>query len=144
MYRSGNKFPSGFSSPNEYDLCYQFFMVLSWQSPPAYGRLSVMLQYRFQIEKLLEVLPEFFRPSPKVDSAIVRMTPLPASDILVQNKKLFAQIVVAAFWQRRKTLRNTLKAYLTEDDFIRLGMGAQLRAENLGVAEFARITTECS
>ena len=113
-------------------------------STPAYGRLSVMLQYRFQMEKLLDVPPESFRPSPKVDSAIVRMIPLPASEVLVQNEKLFAQIVAAAFGQRRKTLRNTLKAYLTEDDFVRLGIDAQLRAENLGVAEFARITNECS
>jgi len=113
-------------------------------STPAYGRLSVMLQYRFHMEKLLDVPPESFRPSPKVDSAIVRMIPFPASEILVQNEKLFAQIVAAAFGQRRKTLRNTLKAYLTEDDFARLGIDAQLRAENLGVAEFARITNECS
>ncbi|MEO6423292.1 MAG: 16S rRNA (adenine(1518)-N(6)/adenine(1519)-N(6))-dimethyltransferase RsmA [Candidatus Nitrotoga sp.] len=113
-------------------------------STPAYGRLSVMLQYRFHMEKLLDVPPESFRPSPKVDSAIVRMIPLPASEVLVRNKKLFAQIVAAAFGQRRKTLRNTLKAYLTEDDFVRLGIDAQLRAENLGVAEFARITNECS
>ena len=113
-------------------------------STPAYGRLSVMLQYRFHMEKLLDVPPESFRPSPKVDSAIVRMIPLLASEVLVQNKKLFAQIVAAAFGQRRKTLRNTLKAYLTEDDFVRLGIDAQLRAENLGVAEFAHITNECS
>jgi len=113
-------------------------------STPAYGRLSVMLQYRFHMEKLLDVPPESFRPSPKVDSAIVRMIPLPASEVLVQNKKIFSQIVAAAFGQRRKTLRNTLKAYLTEDDFVRLGIDAQLRAENLGVAEFARITNECS
>ncbi|MDP1680095.1 MAG: 16S rRNA (adenine(1518)-N(6)/adenine(1519)-N(6))-dimethyltransferase RsmA, partial [Candidatus Nitrotoga sp.] len=59
-------------------------------STPAYGRLSVMLQYRFQMEKLLDVPPESFRPSPKVDSAIVRMIPLPASEVLVRNEKLFA------------------------------------------------------
>ena len=113
-------------------------------STPAYGRLSVMLQYRFHMEKLLDVPPESFRPSPKVDSAIVRMIPLPASEVLVQNEKLFAQIVAAAFGQRRKTLRNTLKTYLSEDDFVRLRIDAQLRAENLGVQEFARITNECS
>ena len=113
-------------------------------STPAYGRLSVMLQYRFHMEKLLDVPPESFRPSPKVDSAIVRMTPLPASEILVQNKKLFTQIVAAAFGQRRKTLRNTLKAYLTEEDFVRLGIDAYLCVKNLEVAEFARITNECS
>ena len=108
-------------------------------STPAYGRLSVMLQYRFQMEKLLDVPPESFRPSPKVNSAIVRMIPLPTTDILVRDEKLFGQVVATAFGQRRKTLRNTLKSYLTEIDFERLKIDAQARAENLGVAEFTRI-----
>ena len=69
-------------------------------STPAYGRLSVMLQYRFHMEKLLDVPPESFRPSPKVDSAIVRILPLPAGEIQVQNKELFAELVAAAFGQR--------------------------------------------
>jgi len=109
-------------------------------STPAYGRLSVMLQYRFYMEKLLDVPPQSFRPAPKVDSAIVRMIPLPPSEIVVHNEALFAEIVAAAFGQRRKTLRNTLRAYLHEADFERLEINAQLRAENLGVMEFARIT----
>ena len=108
-------------------------------STPAYGRLSVMLQYRFHMEKLLDVPPESFRPAPKVDSAIVRMIPLPASEILVRNERLFAEIVKAAFGQRRKTLRNTLRSYLNEEDFGRLGIDARLRAENLAVLEFARV-----
>ncbi|HEY6093411.1 MAG TPA: 16S rRNA (adenine(1518)-N(6)/adenine(1519)-N(6))-dimethyltransferase RsmA [Gallionellaceae bacterium] len=108
-------------------------------STEAYGRLSVMLQYRFYMEKLLDVPPESFRPAPKVDSAIVRMIPLPASEVVVRDEAKFAEIVTAAFGQRRKTLRNTLKPYLNEADFEKLGIDAQLRAENLGVAEFARI-----
>ena len=109
-------------------------------STPAYGRLSVMLQYRFYMEKLLDVPPESFRPSPKVDSAIVRIIPLPASEVQVRNNGLFAEIVAAAFGQRRKTLRNTLRSYLNEIDFEKLGIDAQLRAENLAVAEFVQIT----
>lgn len=108
-------------------------------STPAYGRLSVMLQYRFFMEKLLDVPPESFRPAPKVDSAIVRMIPLPVSEIQVKNEVLFAQIVSAAFGQRRKTLRNTLRSFLNEAEFEQLGINPQLRAENLSVAEFARI-----
>ncbi len=108
-------------------------------STPAYGRLSVMLQYRFYMEKLLDVPPQSFRPAPKVDSAIVRMVPLPASEVLVRDEKLFAEVVAAAFGQRRKTLRNTLRGYLDEADFEKLGIDAQLRAENLGVAEFAEV-----
>jgi 16S rRNA (adenine1518-N6/adenine1519-N6)-dimethyltransferase len=108
-------------------------------STPAYGRLSVMLQYRFHMEKLLDVPPESFRPAPKVDSAIVRMIPLPAEEILVRNEKLFAAIVRTAFGQRRKTLRNTLRGYLDETGFDTLGINPQLRAENLAVADFIRV-----
>ena len=108
-------------------------------STPEYGRLSVMLQYRFDMEKLLDVPPESFRPAPKVDSAIVRMIPLPAAEIMVRNEKLFAGIVSAAFGQRRKTLRNTLRGYLNEEDFAQLGIDPQLRAENLSVTAFASV-----
>jgi 16S rRNA (adenine1518-N6/adenine1519-N6)-dimethyltransferase len=107
-------------------------------STPAYGRLSVMLQYRFHMEKLLDVPPESFRPAPKVNSAIVRMVPLPASEIAVRNEKLFAAVVRAAFGQRRKTLRNTLRGYLDETDFERLAIDPQLRAENLAVTDFIK------
>lgn len=109
-------------------------------STPEYGRLSVMLQYRFHMEKLIDVPPESFRPAPKVDSAIVRMVPIPGNEITVKDEALFAKVVAAAFGQRRKTLRNTLRPYLAEADFAQLGLDAQLRAENLGVAEFASIT----
>ena len=61
-----------------------------------------------------DVPPGSFRPAPKVGSAIVRMIPLPGKDMLVSNAKLFAEIVAAAFGQRRKTMRNTLKNYLDE------------------------------
>ena len=108
-------------------------------STPEYGRLSVMLQYRFRMEKLLDVPPESFRPAPKVDSAIVRMIPLAAGEILVRNEKLYAAIVSAAFGQRRKTLRNTLRDYLNEADFETLGINPQLRAENLAVADFTKV-----
>ncbi len=108
-------------------------------STPQYGRLSVMLQYRFHMEKLLDVPPQSFRPAPKVDSAVVRMVPIPAGEITVRNEKLFAAVVSAAFGQRRKTLRNTLRSYLNEADFERLGIDARLRAENLAVAEFTRV-----
>lgn len=109
-------------------------------STPEYGRLSVMLQYRFYMEKLIDVPPQSFRPAPKVDSAIVRMIPIPLDKIAVKNEMLYAQIVSAAFGQRRKTLRNTLKGHLTESEFAQLSIDAQLRAENLGVAEFTRIS----
>ena len=116
--------------------------MVAGPSTPAYGRLSVMLQYRFRMEKLLDVPPESFRPAPKVDSAIVRMIPLPVNEIQVCNEKLFAAIVRTAFGQRRKTLRNTLRGYLDEADFARLGIDSQLRAENLAVADFVEVAND--
>lgn len=108
-------------------------------SSKEYGRLSVMLQYRFDIEKLFDVPPASFRPEPKVNSAFVRMLPLPPNRIMVRNEKLFATIVGTAFSQRRKTLRNTLRNYLNEADFEKLQLDARLRAENLSVADYARL-----
>lgn len=117
--------------------------MVATHSTKAYGRLSVMLQYRFFMEKLLDVPPESFRPAPKVDSAIVRMIPLPVEKILVRNETLFAAIVAAAFGQRRKTLRNTLRSYLQESEFATLGIDPQLRAENLAVTDFVRVANYC-
>ncbi len=113
--------------------------MIAAPSTPEYGRLSVMLQYRFSMEKLLDVMPQSFRPAPKVNSAIVRMIPLASGEIMLRNEQRYAEIVSAAFGQRRKTLRNTLRAYFSEVDFQKLGIDAQLRAENLAVSEFARM-----
>ena len=105
-----------------------------------YGRLSVMLQYRFDMEYVFSVPAESFRPIPKVESAIVRMIPRDKSSMNAKDEALFSQIVLAAFSQRRKTLRNTLHSYLKTDDFISLGIDPGLRAENLSVAKFVAIT----
>ena len=105
-----------------------------------YGRLSVMLQYRFEIEKVLDVPAEAFRPAPKVESAVVRMIPRNDSELLARDPKLFSATVAAAFSQRRKTLRNTLGGILTAHDFETLGIDPQARAQTLSVADFIRIT----
>jgi 16S rRNA (adenine1518-N6/adenine1519-N6)-dimethyltransferase len=108
-------------------------------STSAYGRLSVMLQYRFQILPLFDVPGSAFHPAPKVTSSFVRMLPLHPLSYPAQDPALFAEIVTAAFAMRRKTLRNTLKAKLTTLDFQALGIDAGLRAENLSVADFVRM-----
>lgn len=105
-----------------------------------YGRLSVMLQYRFEMEHLFSVPAESFRPMPKVESAIVRMIPRHQSSRNAKDEALFSQVVSAAFSQRRKTLRNTLHHYLKADDFRALGIDSGLRAENLTVENFVTIT----
>ncbi|THF64410.1 16S rRNA (adenine(1518)-N(6)/adenine(1519)-N(6))-dimethyltransferase RsmA [Pseudothauera rhizosphaerae] len=104
-----------------------------------YGRLSVMLQYRFRMGRLFDVPPGAFRPAPKVTSSIVRMVPLPADALAAQDEALLGRVVAAAFGQRRKTLRNTLRDYLAEDDFAALGIDPGLRAERLAVADYVAI-----
>ena len=109
-------------------------------STPDYGRLSVMLQCQFEMEQLFTVPPESFHPAPKVESAIVRMSPRREALIEPGKENLFAKIVSAAFSQRRKTLRNTLHAHLRPEDFIALDIDPRMRAENLSLAHFAAIT----
>lgn len=109
-------------------------------STPAYGRLSVMLQRRFHMEWLLDVPPEAFDPPPKVDSAVVRLIPKAPGSHPALDEARFAEIVTMAFSQRRKTLRNTLGKLIGEDAFKAAGIDSGLRAENLGVAEFEKLT----
>lgn len=98
-----------------------------------YGRLSVMLQWRYAIESVLDVPPEAFEPPPRVNSSVVRMRPLPDAEPV--DAKRLGEIVTVAFSQRRKLLRNTLGRWLDER-----GLGAnfdvQRRAEEVPVAEY--------
>jgi 16S rRNA (adenine1518-N6/adenine1519-N6)-dimethyltransferase len=113
--------------------------MIAAPSTSEYGRLSVMLQYKLKMEHLITVPPEAFDPAPKVESAFVRCLPHAALPYLAKDEVLFAKIVTAAFGQRRKTLRNTLKAYLDDAGFDALDINPQLRAENLSVAQFVSI-----
>jgi 16S rRNA (adenine1518-N6/adenine1519-N6)-dimethyltransferase len=105
----------------------------------AYGRLSVALQYRFDMEKVLDVGPDAFYPQPKVDSAVVRMLPRERREPEAKDEALFARIVTTAFSQRRKTLRNTLRNILELADFEALGIAPSARAETLAVSDFVAI-----
>ena len=104
-----------------------------------YGRLSVMLQYRWSIDSLFDVPPTAFRPAPKVWSSIVRMIPHKTLPHVARNEDLFADVVMRAFGQRRKTLRNTLRGKLTTAGFEQLGIDPAARGETLGVDDFVRI-----
>ena len=107
--------------------------MVAKHSTPDYGRLSVMLQTRFAMKKLFNVAPGAFRPPPKVESAVVRLVPLPGVSI----PENFSDIVRKAFSARRKTLRNALG--LSPDDFDELGLDPKLRPENLSPADYVRI-----
>ncbi|WIM06903.1 MAG: 16S rRNA (adenine(1518)-N(6)/adenine(1519)-N(6))-dimethyltransferase RsmA [Candidatus Nitricoxidivorans perseverans] len=111
-------------------------------APPGggeYGRLSVMLQYRFGMERLFLVPPDAFDPAPKVESAIVRLLPRPAETRTVRDETLFGRIVTAAFGQRRKMLRNTLRDWFSEAQLQGLGIAPTARAEELAVEDYVRL-----
>lgn len=129
----------------------------------AFGRLSVMLQYHYRMECLFTVPPESFNPPPKVNSAIVRLIPRDRQKVgaglskgglknpsldkaahatgndTVKDEALFARIVAAAFAQRRKMLRNTLRGIVSEANLAALGIAPTARAEELGVADYVRL-----
>jgi 16S rRNA (adenine1518-N6/adenine1519-N6)-dimethyltransferase len=104
----------------------------------AYGRLSIMIQYDFDVIPLFSVPPDAFSPPPKVNSAIVRLIPkMPVEKI--KNKALFEQIVREAFQHRRKTLKNALKNHLTEENMIKYNIDPTLRPEALSVDDYVKL-----
>lgn len=98
-----------------------------------YGRLSVMLQWRYDIEAVLDVPPEAFDPPPRVDSAVVRMTP--RTDAAAVDAGLLSELVTVAFSQRRKLLRHTLGRWLEARGAVD-GFDTRRRAEEVPVAEY--------
>ncbi len=101
-----------------------------------YGRLSVMLQWRYDMENVVDVPPEAFDPPPKVDSAVVRMTPYPVAPAV--DPAVLEKMVAVAFSQRRKILRHTLGAWITEHG-IETDFDLQRRAEEVPVAEYVAL-----
>ena len=109
-----------------------------------YGRLSVMIQYHCQATSLFHIGPGAFRPAPKVDSAFVRLATWAQRPVSVENYDTFSTLVRQAFSQRRKTLRNTLKALLDEAAIRRAGVDPSARAETLDVASYAALSNSLS
>ncbi len=102
-----------------------------------YGRLSVMLQWRYRMELLFIVPPDAFDPPPKVDSAIVRMVPI-ASPLECEQRKL-EQVVTKAFSQRRKVIRNCVAGMFTEAQLIEAGIDPQLRPETIPLEAYVQL-----
>ncbi len=109
-----------------------------------YGRLSVMLQYWFAMEKLLDVPAAAFQPAPKVESAVIRLMPLRPLPCTARDYATFARVVAAAFSQRRKTLRNSLRQFVAQADFDALGIAPTARAQELSVAQFVGLADRVS
>ena len=109
-----------------------------------FGRLSVMLQYRFWLEWLLDVPPTSFDPPPKVDSAVVRLIPRDPAELTAIDEAELSRVVTAAFAQRRKMLRNNLKGMFDDAELAALGVAPTLRAEDVPVADYVRMANHLS
>jgi 16S rRNA (adenine1518-N6/adenine1519-N6)-dimethyltransferase len=105
----------------------------------AYGRLGIMAQYYCRVEKLFLVPPGAFNPPPKVDSAIVRLTPYTELPLKAEDTELLQEVVRIAFGQRRKTLRNNLKPLISGEQLEAIGIDPGLRPEKLELADFVKI-----
>jgi 16S rRNA (adenine1518-N6/adenine1519-N6)-dimethyltransferase len=104
-----------------------------------YGRLSVMLQYRYRMERLLRVPASAFRPRPKVDSAVVRLIPRPAAELTARDPEIFARVVRTAFSTRRKIVKNSLSSLVSAAELAELGIDPSSRAEDLAVPAFVAV-----
>lgn len=149
--------PYNISSPLLFKLCEvadrvidQHFMLqkevvdrmVATPGNKTYGRLSVMLQYRYTMHKLFDVPPGAFVPPPKVTSSIVRMRPKKVENLPSVNIDTLGQVVTAAFGQRRKTLRNALSALFTAEELEALQVRPDARAETLPVETFVRLAQD--
>ena len=105
----------------------------------AYGRLTIMAQYFCQVMPVLEVPPTAFKPAPKVDSAVVRLIPHKVLPHPVKDLYWLNRVCLQAFNQRRKTLRNALSTLFSPENLIALGVDLNARAENLSIADYARL-----
>jgi 16S rRNA (adenine1518-N6/adenine1519-N6)-dimethyltransferase len=104
-----------------------------------WGRLGIMAQYHCQVESLFEVPPWAFSPAPKVQSAIVRLTPRESSPWPDCDEAVLRRVVQAAFAQRRKTLRNNLKGLIDASELEALGIDPGARAETLELKQFVEM-----
>lgn len=107
---------------------------------PLYGRLSIMLQARYRMQKLFDVAPEAFDPAPKVTSAVVRMRPLKADRPQAKNAMVFETVVAQAFSQRRKMLRRTLAQWAQHIDWEQVGIDPTDRAEHLSLQQYIALS----
>ncbi|MFP4079431.1 MAG: 16S rRNA (adenine(1518)-N(6)/adenine(1519)-N(6))-dimethyltransferase RsmA [Ectothiorhodospira sp.] len=105
----------------------------------AYGRLGIMVQYRCRAEALFPVGPGAFRPPPRVDSAVVRLTPYAPPPHPARDEVLLARLVRQAFSQRRKTLRNALKGLATPEQLEAAGIDPAHRPETVAVEGFVAL-----
>ena len=107
---------------------------------PEYGRLSVMVQARCRMERLFDVGPEAFSPSPKVDSAMVRLNVIPEATTRIRNFDQFTELVRTAFSSRRKKISNGLKPWFTATQLEALDIPPSARPAELSVTDYINLS----
>ncbi len=112
--------------------------IVAQPSSKSYGRLSIMSQYHCDAEKLFQIPSTAFTPKPKVESALIRLTPRRNPSLVASNLELLGQILISAFSKRRKTVRNALASYLSAEDLQHLNIDTGLRPENLSPDDYVR------
>lgn len=110
-----------------------------------YGSLTVFVQYHCAVERLLEVKKSCFSPPPKVDSSVIRVAPLSHPRVMVHSEKMFFKVTNAAFFHKRKMLKNNLKAWgnqfhVDQDKIMLAGIDLTRRGETLSLEDFAAIS----
>ena len=105
----------------------------------SYGRLSVMCQTYYRVQRLFTVSPKVFSPPPKVESAVMKFVPIADPGPAIDDENHYANLVKQAFSQRRKTIRNTLRLFLNDAEFERLSIALDNRAENLAVEDYVKL-----
>lgn len=105
-----------------------------------YGRLSIMVQYHCEVTALFDVPPGAFYPPPQVVSSVVRLVPHREIEHFAHDYLQFEKIVREAFSHRRKTVRNSLKEIVSDPDWQKIGIDAQLRPEQLSVLDYVKIS----
>lgn len=113
--------------------------MASGENSKAFGRLSIMTQYQCQVIPVMEIGPEAFTPPPKVDSAIVRLIPHKHIANPVKDLKALNSVCLAAFGQRRKTIRNSFKKIISAEQLESLNIDPSLRPENLSLDNFVTL-----
>jgi len=115
-------------------------------STPAYGSLSIAVQYAMHVERAFTLGPNVFYPRPKVDSTVVRMTRRAQPAVSVRSERRFLQVVRAGFAYRRKTLANSLSLALefsradVASALERIGLDTEIRGEQLAIGDFAKLS----
>jgi 16S rRNA (adenine1518-N6/adenine1519-N6)-dimethyltransferase len=104
-----------------------------------YGRLTVMTQYYCQVSPVLEVGPHAFKPAPTVNSAVVRLAPWAKRPYEALNVDDLQRVCQEGFGQRRKTIRNSFRSFITAEQLEELNIDPNLRPENLTLAQFVSI-----